>query len=80
MPDALFLRYVAGGKRILWVEFKSPNDRRKCVPWKHTPDGHYCTVCAQKNWREKEIWAGAAVWVISDFDYFKSLYEETRFL
>lgn len=80
MADMLFLRYRHGTKRILWIEFKSPSDKRKCVCDNRISVGLSipCPICRQAQWRVREIERGAAVWVVSDFDYFVAEYESVR--
>jgi len=72
-PDYLFLRYLDGGACLaLWVEFKSPNDKRRC---NCRPDGKRCPVCRQKAWHDRERQRGAAVWVVADLQAFLGEYE-----
>jgi hypothetical protein len=71
-PDYLFLYYQEAGCALaLWVEMKSPNDKRRC----NCAAGKLCKVCRQKIWHDRERMRGAVVWVVSDFDAFAAAYE-----
>lgn len=74
MPDYLFLRYLDDGRALaLWIEFKTPQDRRRCTcqPGESKP----CPVCRQKAWHARERARGASVWVVYDLDAFVLEYE-----
>ena len=81
MADAVFLRYVPtalpGSALILWCEFKSPNDRRKCRCAQIQGTRKQCGVCLQKRWRERERSRGALVWTVNDFIWFEQEYSRT---
>lgn len=76
MPDYLFLRYLAVegsvARGMLWIEFKGPNDKRKC---KCKGVGRKCTICAQAEWKRKEQIRGGTVLEVSDLDAFIAWYE-----
>lgn len=80
MPDWSFVHYLRGDgiTATLWIEFKSPDDRRKCRceannrgKKRFTP----CTPCSQKTWRETEEKRGAIVLRVNDLDAFTAWYE-----
>ena len=74
MPDHQFLNYLGGGKAfVLWIEFKSPNDKRRCTcrPF----DKKLCGKCRQQQWRKREEERGALVWQISDLREFEQDYD-----
>lgn len=78
MPDYLFVFYGGGsafGRRILWIEFKGPNDKRKC---KCKGAGRECTICAQAEWKRKEQIRGGTVLTVSDLDEFIAWYERVE--
>ena len=77
--DYAFCRYLdesklAGASLILWIEFKSPTDRRRCscVP----AETKKCGVCQQVIWQERERKRGGLVWVVDDFVVFAEKYEQ----
>lgn len=72
MPDYLFLRYSP--IQTLWIEFKRPEDRRKCACLKNAGTRKRCTVCDQKAWKDREKLRGAMVWTVKDYDAFVTLY------
>jgi hypothetical protein len=79
MPDYLFLRYPPDFKETtatlaLWIEFKSPTDKRKCRC--RMASAKLCGICQQAIWRERERRRGGTVWLINDFDWFAELYEK----
>jgi hypothetical protein len=72
MADSLFLRYMDNGAALAtWVEFKSPNDKRRC----NCGPGRQCKLCRQRAWQERERARGAVVWVVDDLQEFIERYE-----
>lgn len=75
MPDYLFHRYsqrpMDGPERILWIEFKSPNDRRQCI-CRTKMARKRCTVCDQNTWRVNEQVRGATVLRIESLEQLKA--------
>lgn len=83
MADFLFIWYMRKnappdmyGDLCLWVEFKRPEDRRKCTCVKNIGTKRRCTVCDQKNWKDREKQRGSMVWTVKDFVAFELLYRE----
>jgi hypothetical protein len=77
MADDLGLFYADRDRAValaLWLEYKGPNDRRHCTCQPGT--GKQCKVCRQLAWHQRERLRGATVWVVSDFDFFATLYEK----
>ena len=86
IADYLFVRYMPSEHApwrciLLWVEFKSPHDRRVCFCRQKAVKAaaerkraQICSVCRQKNWRENERRRGAVVWLIDDFEEFAQTY------
>lgn len=71
LPDYLFLHYAH--REHLWIEFKSPTDRRKC---RCRPGSRRkCTVCAQAEWALIEGAKGARVWRENDYEAFRERYD-----
>ena len=71
--DYLFLHYQEAGCALaLWVEMKSPNDKRRCT----CAPGKTCKPCRQKLWHQRERARGGVVWVVADFDAFAAAYDE----
>ena len=80
MPDYLALHYLRGDGVVaaMWLEFKSPSDRRECrcagknAGKKRVPP---CTVCAQKRWADEEEQLGAVVLRrVDNFEAFREWY------
>jgi len=69
---------AAGAGLLLWIEFKRESDRRTCQCLKiaRSKSGRRCTVCDQKNWREREEKYGGRVWQIRTFQEFATLYQK----
>lgn len=81
MPDWSFTHYLKGDgvTCTLWIEFKSPDDRRKCrCEAKNAGKKRWtlCTPCAQQKWRAAEEARGAVVLRVDDFDVFQAWYTE----
>ena len=77
IPDFLFVRYLDNGVALaLWLEFKSPRDRRKCRCLEIRGTRKRCTVCDQHNWQQREKARGARVWRVDDLDRFSAQYEQ----
>jgi hypothetical protein len=81
MPDYLFLMYLPSRKSsltalslALWIEFKSPTDKRKCRC--RMASAKLCGICQQAIWRDRERRCGGTIWIINDFDWFLELYEK----
>ena len=79
MPDWSFHHYLKGDgvTCTLWIEFKSPDDRRKCRCEQNNRGKKrftLCTPCAQAAWRKAEEARGAIVLRVNDFDAFKAWY------
>jgi hypothetical protein len=81
MPDYLFLMYLPDRKSsltalalALWIEFKSPTDKRNCRC--RNDQMRSCGFCTQASWRDRERRRGGTVWVINDFDWFTEVYEK----
>ena len=72
-PDYLFLHYRGRAALVLWIEFKGPKDRRRCVC--RGGDKNLCAVCRQQAWHDRERLRGATVWVVSDIAEFIAEYE-----
>lgn len=76
MPDMLFIRYLENAVSLtLWVEFKTPQDRRKCRCAQILGTKKRCTVCDQAKWRDRERRAGGAVWLVDDLGRFIDAYD-----
>lgn len=75
IPDYLYLYYLGDSEAlVLWIELKSPNDRRTC---RCRPDSkRLCTVCAQSAWKTKEQERGAVVLQVSDLREFEAWYSK----
>lgn len=62
--DWEFIKYKMGSRigesRTIWIEFKDPNDKRKCTCLTKAPRAR-CTICDQQNWRVREQARGAVV-------------------
>ena len=77
MADDLAVFYVDQNRAValaLWLEYKGPNDRRRCTC--QPGSGKPCHVCRQLQWHARERQRGGIVWVVSDFDFFANLYEK----
>jgi hypothetical protein len=77
MADDLALRFMDRDRAIalaLWLEYKGPNDRRRCTC--QPGSGKPCKVCRQLQWHQRERARGAVVWVVDDFSFFAELYEK----
>jgi len=86
MPDYLFIRYmpmeaVKSRSLVLWIEFKSPTDKRKCeclklaqraVARKRKPK--LCHVCRQREWADAERAKGGVVFDVSNIEYWERIY------
>ena len=73
IPDDLFLRYIRPGVAAqVWIEYKSPGDKRKCRCAGRKSG--LCTVCAQDAWHKAERARGGRVWRVPTFDGFEALY------
>jgi hypothetical protein len=72
--DYLCLHYQPNGVALaLWLEFKGPNDKRRCTC---TPlEKKVCKLCRQKKWHARERGRGAVVWVVSELMAFIEQYE-----
>lgn len=76
MPDFLFVRYLKDGAGLLlWIELKRPGDRRTCRCVANLGSRRRCTVCDQKNWREREHKLGARVWRVDNAESFAAEYD-----
>lgn len=74
MPDYLMLFYQPSGVALcLWVEYKGPNDKRRCT----CQPGKLCKPCRQKAWHTRERARGAVVWVVDDVQWAIDEYERT---
>jgi len=75
-PDLLCIFYLdAEGKALLlWVEVKSPGDRRKCRcrPFTDKP----CQVCRQELWAKLEEQRGGLVIRVDDLRWLEQWYGE----
>lgn len=79
IADYLFIRYdeaELGRADVMWIEFKSPTDRRKCRCKAGASRRAMCTVCSQALWRMAEEARGGRVLIVRDVDEFMSTYEE----
>jgi len=56
---------------LIWCEFKSPDDKRKC----NCAIGKICKVCRQRQWQERERQRGAVVIQTDSFVEFATWYE-----
>ena len=73
MPDYLMLHYQPNGRAlVLWIEFKGPNDKRRCT----CQPGKQCKPCRQKAWHVRERQRGASVAVVDDLQWFIDEYEK----
>ena len=78
--DYLFLKYDHPEYYLvyaMWIEFKSPRDRRSCGCLTRAKAGKrgICGFCQQANWRSREIARGAVVLIVSNFDDFMRGYD-----
>lgn len=76
MPDYQYLYYLGDSEAlVLWIELKSPDDKRTC---RCRPDrARLCTVCAQKQWRERETERGGVVIQVSNLRTFEDWYAKS---
>ncbi len=77
--DWIFVRYgtyrpILAMKRVelMFIEFKSPTDRRKCICRTKKPRTR-CTPCDQQNWRVREQARGAVVLRIESLEQLMSM-------
>ncbi len=82
--DFLFVYYLRsknlpiGTSLNLWVELKKPKSRMRCKCLENRGTKKRCTMCDQKNWRERERAMGAVVWhSVDDLSWFMDTYEVT---
>jgi hypothetical protein len=60
----------------LWVEFKKKNSRMRCKCIENRGTRKRCTMCDQKNWRDRERARGALVFTgVDDCEWFIEQYE-----
>jgi hypothetical protein len=74
-PDLLCIYYLPDDRAlILWVEVKSPGDRRKCRcrPFSDKP----CNVCRQEQWAKTEELRGGMVIRVDDLRWLEEFYGE----
>lgn len=75
-PDLLCIYYLdnEGRALVLWVEVKSPGDRRKCRcrPFSDKP----CNVCRQEQWAKAEEQRGGFVIKVDDLRWLEQFYNE----
>lgn len=81
MADSCWIRYEPRPKfpalsLVLWIEYKAESDRRKCRCLQNLGTRKRCSVCDQKNWQKRERERGAMVWIVTDLDWFVSLYRK----
>jgi hypothetical protein len=81
MPDWSYTHYLKGDgvTCTLWIEFKSPSDRRKCrCEAKNAGKKRFtpCTPCAQAAWKKAEEDRGAIVLRVNNFEAFRAWYTE----
>lgn len=75
-PDLLAIRYLENGVAlVLWIELKSPTDKRKCRCAQRKRG--LCTPCAQEDWRTREIQRGGIVWRVDNLQKFADRYSAT---
>lgn len=79
-PDWLFVYYLQPPEAlVLWVEMKSPGDRRKCPTWcrnRNVLAKKLCSPCGQAQWRAEEERRGGTVVQTASFDEFSRFYHE----
>jgi hypothetical protein len=79
MPDLRFVRYFQhpyGAAVHLWVEVKAPTARMQCECKPLQNGNRMCRQCGQKQWRDKERYINAIVWVVDSIEEFMDLYDE----
>ena len=80
MPDWMFVYYLEPpAALVLWVEMKSPQDRRKCPPWcrnRSFKSSKLCSPCGQAMWAAEEERRGALVIEVDNFEEFEAWYSE----
>jgi hypothetical protein len=81
-PDWMFVYYLdpPGHSLTMWVEMKSPQDRRKCPTWcrnRSFKSTKLCTPCGQALWRAEEERRGALVVQADNFEQFECWYLST---
>lgn len=76
VPDLCCYYYLdtEGKALVLWVEVKSPGDRRKCRcrPFSDKP----CNVCRQELWAKQEELRGGLVIKVDDLRWLEQWYGE----
>lgn len=81
IPDLQAVYYLGAAKPgltvTLWLEVKSPRDRRTCnCSWRaRAKKRGKCGVCLQADWHARERSRGAEVWVCDDFRSFEARYQ-----
>lgn len=76
MADDLFLRYEVPCRAwVLWVEWKTPTDRRRCMC--RPGENKLCRQCRQKQWARREEQLGATVLYVSNFEELALWYDRT---
>ena len=74
-PDLLVIYYLPDDRAlVLWVEVKSPGDRRKCRcrPFSDKP----CNTCRQEQWAKTEELRGGMVIRVDDLRWLEEFYGE----